>query len=386
MLEQGIHKRKRLAIEVALPLELSVPVRLQIESFATNDDLVSSPTLTHPVRPPSIPKTLPPLMSAPTSSPPPIPVPVLPPVVSQASSLPPNRTSALPPSLPAQPSSKASPVSVPSSPVRTPKFGVWVLVALGLVGLVVAIKSCGESVPSPSSAGGNSSAVAVDTAAVTPTATSHSATDSQVVSDTAPAAKHEVANMSSTSLHSITDPRDGKTYGTVRIGHQLWMAKNLDHSSDNSWCYDNDASNCAKYGRLYDWETAKRACPEGWHVPSDEEWMTLERELGMSERDMKRDGYRGTHGEGRILKSQYEWHSGNSGTDDFGFSVLPAGAYGKYGKDVRFGGIGNSTCFWSSSQRKGNTGWGRCFNGNRTEISRGFLSNELAFSIRCIKG
>ena len=76
---------------------------------------------------------------------------------------------------------------------------------------------------------------------------------------------------------SFTDPRDGKTYKTVKIGNQVWMAENLNYDAGSgSWCYED----CSQYGRLYNWETAKGVAPQGWHLPSKSEFETLLNNLG----------------------------------------------------------------------------------------------------------
>jgi uncharacterized protein (TIGR02145 family) len=108
----------------------------------------------------------------------------------------------------------------------------------------------------------------------------------------------------------LVDPRDNHAYATVAIGSQCWMAENLDHgtmipaaswqtnnSQAEKWCYGDVLSNCGSYGGLYQWDemmdyspsdggnpsTTQGICPVGWHVPSDEEWKTLEMQLGMSQ-------------------------------------------------------------------------------------------------------
>jgi uncharacterized protein (TIGR02145 family) len=116
---------------------------------------------------------------------------------------------------------------------------------------------------------------------------------------------------------TFTDSRDGQKYKTVKIGNQTWMAENLRFNVGNSWCYENSVDSCKKYGRLYDWNMAKIACPKGWHLPSNDEWTELATVIGSSVA-------------GKKLKSTHGWKSFDTvntanGTDDFGFSALPTG-------------------------------------------------------------
>jgi uncharacterized protein (TIGR02145 family) len=111
----------------------------------------------------------------------------------------------------------------------------------------------------------------------------------------------------------FTDDRDGKMYRIVRIGSQVWMAENLNYQTVGSWCYDDDTSNCAKYGRLYTWDAAMAACPASWHLPSREEWDKLVAFVG------------GIDSAGTKLKSKSpDW----DGTDDYEFSAMPGGYRG----------------------------------------------------------
>jgi uncharacterized protein (TIGR02145 family) len=80
---------------------------------------------------------------------------------------------------------------------------------------------------------------------------------------------------------TFTDPRDGHTYNWQKFGKQVWMTENLNYkTATGSWTYKNDTANGRFYGRLYDWNTALKACPKGWHLPTDLEWGTFMTSLG----------------------------------------------------------------------------------------------------------
>ena len=139
---------------------------------------------------------------------------------------------------------------------------------------------------------------------------------------------------------AFTDSRDGQTYRKVAIGTQTWMAENLNYDVPDDTmdvCYNNSADSCAKYGRLYDWNTAIKACPAGWHLPSEAEWDTLEEFVG------------GWFAAGTELKTTTGWKDDGNGLDEYGFSALPGG-HG--GSDGSFGYIGSWGTWWSATEDK----------------------------------
>jgi uncharacterized protein (TIGR02145 family) len=167
----------------------------------------------------------------------------------------------------------------------------------------------------------------------------------------------------------LRDTRDQTEYETVKIGSQWWMAKNLDYSTGSSSCYDNDAANCKKYGRLYDWDAARSACPEGWHLPTEAEWDVLAQTVG------------GANVASKMLKSKSGWKSKGNGVDAFGFSALPAGR--RY-PDGSFAWVGNAAFFWSSTENDAKDAWGRFLDAGDEALRR--HSNETyGFSVRCLK-
>jgi uncharacterized protein (TIGR02145 family) len=140
----------------------------------------------------------------------------------------------------------------------------------------------------------------------------------------------------------FTDSRDGQIYRTVKMGTAVWMAENLNYKADSSLCHEDYAPNCQTYGRLYRWEAAIKACPQGWRLPDTEEWIDLIEAAG---------GYTLA---GQKLKAEEGWDynkwggSGN-GYDVFGFSALPGSDRECFRGDAsRFGAIGRSGYWWSA--------------------------------------
>ncbi|GBU23655.1 hypothetical protein R83H12_00271 [Fibrobacteria bacterium R8-3-H12] len=205
---------------------------------------------------------------------------------------------------------------------------------------------------------------------------------------------------------NFTDSRDGKKYKAVEIVSQTWMAENLNYNAKGSKCYGEGGkdrskvvaykaneviykpfsnaeiqANCAKYGRLYDWETAQKACPKGWHLPNDWEW-----------KELKSAFYGYSYTSGTRLKATSGWNdndykgkSGN-GTDEFGFSALPGGYYYP---GIGFMNVGNIGEWWSATEekREGYNDYGyswKMISHSEEVRSDGYSKNHL-FNVRCVQ-
>ena len=173
------------------------------------------------------------------------------------------------------------------------------------------------------------------------------------------------------ATNTLKDLRDGKVYKTVTIGDQTWMAENLNYETDSSFCYNDSAEYCAKYGRLYTWAAAMGACPTGWHLPSEEEWNILLSEVG------------GQSIAGTALKSQSGWHDGGNGTDAFGFSALPAGRRDTVGE---FTYDGEYTDFWTTAEGGDDFAYFMFLDYYNEYMPLGGDSKNFALSVRCLKG
>lgn len=145
----------------------------------------------------------------------------------------------------------------------------------------------------------------------------------------------------------LLDERDGKVYRTIQIGEQTWMAQDLSYETPTgSWCYRQDESNCAIIGRAYTWNAAlgndnnsnpiiHGICPEGFHIPSDDEFLTLAQYVGgdMVSWTMEISSWGTVYGyehAATALKSPMAW-SEEGLTDDYGFSAVVAGVRWDYG-------------------------------------------------------
>jgi len=198
---------------------------------------------------------------------------------------------------------------------------------------------------------------------------------------------------------------EGNIYKTVVIGTQVWMAENLRtitlNNSNNitnvtdagtwvtlttpAYCwYDNDeATNKPLYGALYNWFTVNTGnlCPTGWHVPSDNEFKTLEMYLGMTQTQADGYAWRGTD-QGTQMKNTTGWTSGN-GTNTSGFSALPGGY--RYYADGVFYNAGTLSYWWSSVEVSPTNAFYRRLDFDNEGVFREGAVKTAGKYVRCLK-
>lgn len=198
---------------------------------------------------------------------------------------------------------------------------------------------------------------------------------------------------------------EGNIYRVVRIGTQIWMAENLRTTKDTdnndianvtdntawstlatpAYCwYANNSGYKSTYGALYNWITVNtgKLCPTGWHVPTDDEYKTLEQYLGMAPADLDVWGWRGTD-QGSQLKSATGWASGENGSNSSGFSALPGGY--RYAADGGFYSLGNLAYWWTASLSSPDIAWYRRLDGPNNNVYRAATSVRGGKFIRCVK-
>jgi len=209
--------------------------------------------------------------------------------------------------------------------------------------------------------------------------------------------------------NTVTDI-DGIVYQTVKIGDQWWMAENLKvthyrngdaipNVTDNTewtnlttgaYCeHDNNLSNAETYGRLYNWyavNDSSNIAPEGWHVPSDEEWKRLEMYLGMIQSEADDVFNRGTDQGSQLAGNADLWADGalenNAAFGSSGFAVLPGG---DRGYDGNFSYMGYPAYFWSSAETSSTNAWGRRLGYGSSGVIRYDYDKQTGFSVRCVR-
>lgn len=211
--------------------------------------------------------------------------------------------------------------------------------------------------------------------------------DALIETDMAPCASDEpessssAAAVSSVEYGTFTDSRDGKNYKTVKIGSLTWMAENLNFdnsatatgSIDSSFCYDGIPANCTKYGRLYQEYAATAVCPEGWRLPTADDWRdlvnTAKSEFGDNNGSLRAVG---------------EWENTIFGdnvtaTNASGFSALPAGYRAKTGE---CDGEGTKAYFWGEDNMN-HYAWilSNQYDMEKESMQRGYY----AYAVRCVK-
>ena len=176
-----------------------------------------------------------------------------------------------------------------------------------------------------------------------------------------------------------TDPRDQKTYRTVTIGNQTWMAHNMSYDTIGSLLVD------PAYGRLYAWDMALKICPEGWHLPSDVEWQELEQFLGMNNVEVSDTGARGTQEAGKIKEiSTAHWLSNiDSTTNETGFTARGSGMTNSINNQLLE--MKESAYFWTSTNNTDSTVWIRKLTYENNAIHRTISTKYNGYCVRCIQ-
>lgn len=202
----------------------------------------------------------------------------------------------------------------------------------------------------------------------------------------------------------LVDTRDNQVYSTVRVSSYCWMADNLNigtringaSSQTNNgiiekYCFNNSEDYCNEYGGMYQWNEmmeyvttpgVQGICPEGWHLPADDEWTILERNLD-SLITFNSTGWRGVVAGGK-LKEQgtVHWFSPNTGaTNSSGFTALPGGE--RHSSNGTFNFMGTNGYWWTSSEL-GVDAYYRTLGYNTAQSSRSNRNKNYGYSVRCV--
>lgn len=183
----------------------------------------------------------------------------------------------------------------------------------------------------------------------------------------------QTINAQSDDFDFLMDERDGNIYLIMKFNDHLWMCQNLKFDiGEGSSCYEGEETNCMLKGRWYTYDAAKRACPEGYRLPSDDEWKALESFLGMDKAD---------------LDKRYNRNSGTIGTflkmdGGLGFDAEFAGVVNPNGNDSYFD---TQVYLWTSTEINETTAWARVLEDKKVGVDRKMITKNYGLSVRCIK-
>jgi len=186
------------------------------------------------------------------------------------------------------------------------------------------------------------------------------------------------SSSSSSSSFPVSSYSSSVDEGTVIINTQIWKKINSDIETtdpDTNKCYNDESTNCDKYGRLYNWTAAKSACTSGFHLPTKEEWNALI-EYVEKENDCSECA-------GKYLKAKSGWNdnddgSSGNGNDSYDFSALPGGRY-------EYNNIGVSGTWWSANESDSNNAYSLGMSGD-SDVATLEPKEKTSFrSVRCLK-
>lgn len=247
--------------------------------------------------------------------------------------------------------------------------------------LTLAISACTVNVNSPTTPGDSTN----------PSANPSTSPSSMPAGD-----GYDATNGLNESMTEVLDRRDQHKYPVAKIGDQYWMAQNLDYALESSRDLSDEYAN---FGQFYTWQeimngaassesnpsNVQGICPQGWHIPSDAEWMALEQHLGMSAEQAAADGSEAERGSGfgQALKASTGWDS-NAGSNSSGFNGLAAGYI-----DGAAAYQGDSASFWSATgetlpDSNVNVAWVRGLESEHTAIVRSQGLQDVRRSLRCV--
>lgn len=208
------------------------------------------------------------------------------------------------------------------------------------------------------------------TSTITTSSDSHQSNSSVEIGDSNLAIPCKTETEDKCEYGVLVDNRDSQSYKTVKIANQWWIGENIAYETADSYCQNNVDTNCVKYGRLYTWKAAIKACPTGWHLPQKSEFKTLFTAIG------------GEIVAGKMLESTHGWLKDDNGTDSYGFSALSGGLRYENGD---FGDEGMYAYFWTATEENSSAAYSIDLYYSRTSAYLGSDYKTYAFSVRCIK-